>query len=387
MGYSFTNLQIRRADCFNPDEIAGHIAGEGWERVDDADQADVSTAVYALPGSPWITVRSDAFEDDPDALLVAAKRLSQTLDTDALAVYCFDSDYLFLNLLNTGKKLDLWANGGSAAALGMTGVRRSNFTAWKNHVTSVADFRNVMKKARVFREECLYDLEGVLSLPHEQSLGGIGEIPEGIEVHWYRYRVSAPKARCEPPSLGFDCPRAFYALDGEECLFTVCNYGGASMGLTVVVEGVKAVENARIQNHDHEGKWVFTPVPMRGVEREDGARALVATLFSLPLPAVNRNLPPRKRMWVEFERGVIFRFVPRSGQEGQLLPAMRVTMIPMVEESRPSRPDSHARALVQYAQGQCVWQGRMPPEAILERMMSEFEMKRAIERGRCGRSQ
>ena len=373
MGYSFTNLQIRCADRFDPDEIARLVAGEGWEPVDDANQADVSTAVYTLKESPWVTVRSDAFEEDPEALLEAAKRLSQSINADALAICCFDSDYMFLNLLNPGKKLDLWAYGGSAAALGITSPHRSNFRGWKDHVTSVTDFREVMQKSRVFQEECLYDLENVLTLPPAQSLGGIGEIPKDIEVRRYHYRASAPRAQGEPPSLAFHCPMAYCALDGQECLFSVCNYGGASEGLTVIIEGVAAVENARIQALDRRGNWVLTPADFHVLEMQDGARALRALLFDLPLPAIDRNLPPRKLQKVEFERCVTLRFIPRNGQEGQLLTDMRVTMIPMVENLRESRPDLRLQALTAYTQGQCTWQGRNPPADILEFMQRNLK--------------
>ena len=380
MGYSFTNLQLRCADRFDPDEIARHVAGEGWARVDDASQADVSTAVYALAGSPWVTVRSDAFEEDADALISAAKRLSQSLGVDALAIYCFDSDYMFLNLVNPGKKLDLWANGGSAAALGVTGLRRSNFRAWKDHVTSVADFRDAMKQSRVFEEECLYDLEGVLDLPPAQSLGGIGEIPEDVEARWYHYRASAPRGQGEPPSLDFRYPMAYCALDGAECLIGVCNYGGASVGLTVLIEGVEAVENAMIQTLDRKGNWVIEPVQTHCVAMEDGSTALRAQIFDVPLPAIDRNLPPMKLQKVAFERGVIFRFIPRNRQEGQLLTDMRVTMIPMVEDAQESLPDQRLHALTQYTQGQCTWQGRTPPAEVLAFMQREFKLKKEFER-------
>lgn len=380
MGYSFTNLQIRCADRFDPDEIARLTACEGWEPVDDADQADVSTAVYTLANSPWVTVRSDAFEEDADALIEAAKRISQALGADALAIYCFDSDYMFLNLVNPGKKLDLWANGGSTAALGMTGVRRSNFRAWKDHVTSVDDFRKAMKESRVFEEECLYDLEGVLSLPPAQSLGGIGNIPDDIKVHWYYYRASAPRAQGEPPSLSFRYPMSYCALDGQEYLFSVYNYGGPTVGMTVIIEGVESVENAKIQTLDRKGHWVLTPADFHSLVREDGTRALRALLFDLPLPAIDRNLPPRKLQKVEFERGVILRFIPRNGHEGQLLTDMRLTMIPMVEDVGESRPDLRLRVLKEYTQGQCTWQGRIPPEDDLERMQRDFVRIKDIRR-------
>ena len=380
MGYSFTNLQLRCAGRFDPDEIAALTAGEGWERVEDAEQADVSTAIYVLSGSPWVTVRSDAFEDDPEALIEAGKRLSQALDADALAISCFDSDYLFLNLLNPGKKLDLWANGGHPAALGMTGLRRSNFRAWKDHVSSVTDFRSAMKHSQVFGEDCLYDLADVLSLPVEQSLGGIGEIPEGIKARWYHYRASVPQAQGDPPSLEFLCPMAYHALDGKECMFTVCNYGGASKGLTVVVEGVEAVEDAKTQVHDRRGNWILTPVKMDTLVRKDGTKALYVDLFDLALPAVNRNLPPKKLIDTQFDRGVSFRFVPRNGQEGELLPNMRVTMIPLMEQSDQNQPDLHLKVHARYAEGGCTWQGRMPSADTLERMQSCFQWMKEADR-------
>ncbi len=155
MGFSFTNIQLRRFAAFSEpamDGLADRIAREyALKPVSSPDEADVVTAIYHPAGGEWITIVSDVFDGDPEKQTALAKAFSQEYDVPALAISCFDSDYLMLNWLDENRGQDFFASSGSAAAIGLKGARRSNFAAWRKVLTDAEGFRAAMRRDTFLR--------------------------------------------------------------------------------------------------------------------------------------------------------------------------------------------------------------------------------------------
>ena len=95
MGLFFSNIQIRRTEN-EPDfaQIAAVLTeGRDLSAVDNEEEADIMLSVFTMSDSSWITVCSDLIDGDFEELGAKARRLSETLQTQTLAMVCLDSDY------------------------------------------------------------------------------------------------------------------------------------------------------------------------------------------------------------------------------------------------------------------------------------------------------
>ena len=98
MGLSFNNVHVCLKEELS-EETGRRIAeillrGMKATQVSDASEADISISMYREKDSPWLTIVSDVMEEDLDRQLRITKELSGELDTNVLAIACFDSDYL-----------------------------------------------------------------------------------------------------------------------------------------------------------------------------------------------------------------------------------------------------------------------------------------------------
>ncbi len=354
MGYTFANIQLRSNGKFDKaltDSIALCMANsQGWKLTDDSNKADVMTVIAASEESPWIAVASEAFDGEPDAVIHAAEGLSESLQTDALAIACFDSDYLFLNLLNPSEGINLWASTGSAAAVGLKGMRRGNYRAWNKRVKNVDAFQAVMKKQYVCAEDCLNELEDILDLPALQSVGGVERV-DRTGAYVYFFAADEDIGTDEPPILDLDYSSSGYApkSDSENELSFV-NRGGASRGIAVafmgeeVERGDVAVYTATIQVQDNQDQLVNYPIEIEETMASDGRKMLYGELPQFLIPrAVNKNLPMVKRFEMERKRRIKLRYIPESMHpyhEGKQMTGLTVHMIPLKNWS-----------------GQCGWRG------------------------------
>ena len=137
----FSNLHIRKTDEISKEKICNcvinSLAEQGFTSVKNMQEADVTVAVAEPQNSKWISLYSEIFaHDDPDSCKAVAMPLSSRLHTDVLGIACFDSDYLYLNLINSDENADAWIGIGSGKELGIT--RRNNLTAWKKKIADYA---------------------------------------------------------------------------------------------------------------------------------------------------------------------------------------------------------------------------------------------------------
>ena len=123
MGSWFSNMNIRKGQAVTVDAVAQvlvRMMGErGYEAAASAEDADGLLALLVGEDSEWITVCSDLLPlEEPEQFAPLGNALSAALHTDVLGIACFDSDFLWLNLLNADEKLDGWVGIGSGRELG-----------------------------------------------------------------------------------------------------------------------------------------------------------------------------------------------------------------------------------------------------------------------------
>ena len=139
-----------------------------YELVACEQDADIVVAVLDSQNSNWISICSQAFaHDDPDSCKDIAAPLSAQLHTDVMGIACFDSDYLYLNLINADESVDAWIGIGAGKELGIT--RRNNVTAWKKKVADYPAFSAAVKGTYICADEFLAVTDSCLGLPTEQG--------------------------------------------------------------------------------------------------------------------------------------------------------------------------------------------------------------------------
>lgn len=162
MGAFFNNLHIRKNETADvgsvKNEFTEYLKSKGYQPTENGDDADDMAYIYTSDNSDWITVFSDVLEiGDKQTFAEILHPFSKTLNTDALAVACADSDCLFMNLINDGDGTDAWANVGYVEDVGI--LRRSNLSAWKNKVSDFEDFKSAMEERMFLRKSLLKRLK------------------------------------------------------------------------------------------------------------------------------------------------------------------------------------------------------------------------------------
>ena len=335
MGLSFSNIQVYM-ECPLDEALAGRIAeilmrGTDAEPVADASEADVVVRVCAGKDSPWVSVLADSIDDDLEEQLLKTWALSEALEARALAIACFDSNYLCLNLVDAKTKTDIWAAHGKFP-FGKA-PRRSNPAAWKAYVKDDAHFAQTLREPSVFVEDALFDLAAELALSAEQARCMEGEIPEGARVFQFGYRAKETEGETPPRFEMY--VRQIYYKPGTECI-PFLNKGAASKGVAVALTGecirehqIK-VEKIELQFHSKRGEWVHIPLHLEETIYDDGSCWLMAECpeFCIP-PAVKDSLPWKKKQDLEFQRAVIVRLLLAPDRETEEYGALQVTLIPM----------------------------------------------------------
>lgn len=317
MGSWFSNIQIRRCektDSFTMEDIAALLTEDTSLLRADPDEADLAVAIYSPQNSQWITVASDLIGGDADALLCCAKDLSRRLGTETLAISCFDSDYLFMNLIHAQTGVDAWASCGRYPD--GKSPRRSSFAAWKPYVNDTSAFRDAMHAKYVFAEECLSAAAPLLSLSIEQSMYDAWDEPSSPHALRFFYKYSSKEVSGHPPAFAFGVARSIhYHTGGDANIVPFINQGDASRGVAVCLTGPCIADHqvdaasVCLQFLDRRGEWTFLPVDLQPRTFPNGVAGLYGECreFRIP-PAVPPSLPPMKRMRMEFDRAVTVRF-------------------------------------------------------------------------------
>ena len=314
MGNYYSNLHIKKGTIL-PDDIKARIftymTEKGYTKA-DSESSDVEVALYAPADSAWTSVYCETFEYT-DVLSLAA-RIAEGKDVDVLGIACFDSDYLFLNLLNAAREKDLWLNVGSSSEIPKP--RRSNVAAWKDSVEDFKSFREATKQPFVCAEDFLSAVQSNLRLHVSQSLGL--NFPESAEKLYFS---SPEKEQSDPTVLEIRHFSLRPCEPGERAVCIVINNGAASRGVRFVFIG-DYIENAEITIDDAEftyydarGERVNVPIVFEKCRLSDGSWAYwwEDTEFKIP-PPVSPKLSPRARAEKESQRCFGIRYTPNGNK-------------------------------------------------------------------------
>ena len=336
MGYSFSNIQIKnKGRTVDVDRVLEVLtAGKNLRKAEAGEEADIIIAIHPGKDEGWATVVSDLFDQDDQALVSFARSLSDAFQTEAMIIGCFDSDYLFLNLLDSRNDVDIWAACGHYPG---KAPRRSNYNAWKDYVTDVSAFREAMRKDRVFAEECLEEVEPIISLPAKQSLQCVETAAEEAEFVCCRYMLAGDEKPDDPPRFEL-CrvrPLEFY-LDRPNGIGFL-NHGGPSRGVAVYISGEplgrqKAeIERVELLMHGVTGEWVKVPVEMDKVELDNGLIGFYGKCPSVRIPKpIPKGLTLKKYIDMEFDRSINVYFSLRKGcLQDEQYGKIQVSLIPM----------------------------------------------------------
>lgn len=325
MGSWFSNIHIRKSETVTKEVLEKYMeqfmASKHYLPCTSEIEADGAIAIVASEDCCWISVYSDILSlEDPGKCAETMDLLSSELHTDVLGISCFDSDYLYLNLINTEEKTDAWIGIGSAAGLGIK--RRSGLSAWKKKVSDFGAFSESAKKEYVFAEEFLAIAERCMELPETQSSASYEYLEDfGLDkkAKYFYYKLPEDMKPKDPVKL---VPRIYSGMPcflDKPSVVDGINIGEESRGLSVYFLG-PYVENEEITFSDvcfvklKKNDWPEAiPIELEKVQLSDGQWAYYYhdPGFRIP-PKVDDRLPPAKRMRVESERSIVVRFVPHG---------------------------------------------------------------------------
>lgn len=340
MGSWFSNIHIRKNEMITEETVADYInkvmAAQQYLPVASGTDADGTVAIVANGDCQWVSVFSDLIShDDPESCARIAAPISAELHTDVLGISCFDSDYLYLNLINTEEKTDAWIGIGSASELGIK--RRSGLAAWKKKVSDFPAFSEGIKKNYVLAEEFLTVIEPCLKLPAMQSSASYEYLKEfGLDKNakylYFKRRDDAPSKESAQLVL-------YYMYYGLPCFVEkpnsvmAINTGAESRGLSVYFLG-PYVETDEITFSDvHLETWKESiPIELTKVQLPDGQWAYCYhdPDFQIP-PKVPNRVAKEKRALMEKERHITVRFVPHGNPRKTL--DITVALVPDKNQS------------------------------------------------------
>lgn len=324
MGNWFSNISIRSNGYITMDDVARYLSGLASDRqyspVSSAQEADGGFAIFRASGAGWFTVCSDLISlEDPGVFTELAAPMSAALRTDVLGISCYDSDYLWLNLVNAAEKTDAWIGIGSAAGLGIR--RRSGLNAWKKKVEDFSRFSELAKENYICAEEFLGRAAACLGLPVQQGCACyeyLGEPEPEKPVQYLYFKLPENEKNREPTRLVPHMYSGMPCFLGKPACVDGVNVGGPSRGLSVYFLG-PYVEHDEITFSDvcfvksKPNSSESIPFELEKIQLPDGQWAYHYhdPGFRIP-PRVKEGLPPMKQLRANCENSIIVRFVPHG---------------------------------------------------------------------------
>lgn len=322
MGSWFSNLHIRRAENIEPSAVDSALTemmtAANYLPAENAAEADAAVAILGTD-SEWISVYSDFFEfGEPKQFQDIARPISERLHTDVLGIACFDSDFMFMNLINPEQKLDAFARIGGGYGV----KRRSNFNAWKNKVTDLDAFKCcAAENEYAFAEEFLMDTAQYTGLNEELAISSydtLDKLELPVQKRYLYFKLPDTVERV-PPKLILYMASGESCADGKRSMIYVLNVGGASRGLSVFFIG-SYVENDEISFSDlylETGyRGTRTPFELKKVRLIDGRSAYYYNAPEYKIPeAVKGGLSWMKKFKEESKREIKVVFTPHGENE------------------------------------------------------------------------
>lgn len=318
------------------------MGGREYLPVSTEEEADGAVAIVSDDGSGWISVYSELLTfEEPEQFAEMAMPMSTELQADVLGISCFDSDYLYLNLINAKDKTNAWVGIGSAAAYEIR--RRTNLRAWEKIVEGFPRFSECARKKYIFAEEFLSEVSECLSLPAEYSAADyeyLQELGSNAQVKYLYFKLredgNIAELLNDAVSEEDDDPRETQltidlgyppCFPEQMCGISVRNTGGASKGLSIYFLG-PYVENEEITfsdtvfRHMRNGIPESTPFELQKVRLPDGQWAYRYHDPDYDIPPKPPKLDGRrlkellksKQIKVDREYGITIAFIPHGNR-------------------------------------------------------------------------
>ena len=256
-----------------------------------------------------------------------------------MGIACFDSDYLYLNLINADESVDAWIGIGAGKELGIT--RRNNVTAWKKKVADYPAFSAAVKGTYICADEFLTVTDSCLGLPTEQ--GGISldylkdtSLRQDAFLLYFR---KAEESRSAGPNIQICYMRyAVPCFDGQENSVSFLNDGNEFCGLSVYFLG-PFVEHEEITFSNIRLGYLrdsFRDLELKKIQLSDGQWAYYSHIPDILMPpGIRGRMKPEKRYQLEQERMRKISFVPHGNPRKML--DVTVLIIP------DGNPDNQAK--------------------------------------------
>ena len=324
MGSWFSNFYIRKNNTITEKTVTDYfleiMTREQYIPAACEEEADGAFAIITDEKSQWFSVYSDLISfDDPSLFADFATPLSEGFKTDILGISCFDSDYLYLNLINSEENIDAWIGIGSSSGLGIK--RRSRLSAWKKKVSEHKAFSKCARKKYVCAEDFLTEAEQFLALPAVHSTASyeyLGDFDLNGKAKYFYFKLPDDMKTKDPvklvPFLSSNMPCFLEKPSAVHCI----NVGGEARGMSVYFLG-PYVENDEIIFSDtclvkHKNNGTESvPFALSKIQLPDGQWAYHYhdPGFRIP-PKVNDRLSMSMRFRAMSEKSIIVRFVPHG---------------------------------------------------------------------------
>ena len=345
MGSWFSNLHVRKTEEITRERVCSCIkdtlTANKYTFVDCAEDADVSVAVLTAQNSNWITICSKTHaHDDPDSCKSIASPLSAQLHTDVMGIACFDSDYLYLNLINADESVDAWIGIGAGKEIGIT--RRNNVTAWKKKVTDYPTFSAAVKGTYVCADEFLFEAESCLGLPAEQggiSLDYLSDTSLQIDTMFLHFRQEEAASATGPNLRIWNINYTFPCFDGKENKISFFNAGDAFRGFSIYFLGPYVEYEEIVFSDVRLEKYYLQPLmelTLEKIKLPSGEWAYHCHIPDLLMPeGVQGRMKYAKRYKLELERVHSLCFVPR----GNPYKMLDITILIVSDENPDNRAE------------------------------------------------
>ena len=319
MGSWFSNLNIRKGGRITVETVSEQLVqwmqDQQFEPTASAEDADGVMVLLTAEDSEWITVCTDLVQlEEPEQFETLGTAVSEALGSDVLGIACFDSDYLWLNLLNSQEKIDGWIGIGSGKELGFT--RRNKLSPWKKKVNDYTGLALYVKENYILADAFLADAAQCLGLPVWMSSASVRYLedidPEKKAAYLYFRQREGAQNRNLVQMAHYEESRP--ALTGWERDITTVNTGAESKGLTIwfLAPGV-AEDSVSFSDVCIVRQHVAMPIVLTKAQMPDGRWAWRWHDPEFPIPAaVTGRMKQEKRRELERQRSMTVRFTPRG---------------------------------------------------------------------------
>ena len=319
MGLFLSNFHVRNNNI-NKDLLYNKfteiICSKGYRQVEQEETADLSLHFYDPKGN-WVSVCSDFFEFiDESSVKNICNPISTLLNTDVLAIGVFDSDFLFLNLINSNDCTDAFAYTGHTTSKKFN--RHMAINAWKDKVNNFESFKTAFKEKYVCAENALERIEPALQINIGQALFCpeiLSDIKDKENIHTIFFTLSDKSKSDNLPVFKFPVYDQTPCEIDKEKFISAINEGGTSKGIAVSFS-CDYVENNEIEFQSVQLEYdlynyprKIIPLTLSKIKTADGKWIYYAQEMQFRIPEkVKEGLPLKKSMNEKFQKlfGVSF---------------------------------------------------------------------------------